>query len=87
MALTTGDRAEVNAELQRRFSVDALACPVSKADLRAAVDAVDDWVDANSSSFNTAIPQPARGALTTTQKALLLDYVVRKRIADLPSSG
>lgn len=87
MALTTGERGEVNAELQRRFSTDALSCGITKADLRAAIDAVDDWVDANSSSFNLAIPQPARGALTATQKALLLDYVVRKRIADLPSSG
>lgn len=87
MALTTGERAEVNAELQRRFSVDTLPCSIAKADLRAAVDAIDDWVDANSASFNAAIPQPARGALSSTQKALLLDYVVRRRIADLPSSG
>jgi hypothetical protein len=86
VALTTGERAEVNAELQRRFSVDTLPCGITKADLRAAVDAVDDWVEANQTAFNLAIPQPARGALSATQKALLLDYVVRKRIADLPSS-
>ena len=53
--------------------------PLAKADLRAAVDAVDDFLDANAATINAAIPQPARGALTTKQKALLLMYVVAKR--------
>jgi hypothetical protein len=56
-------------------------CPgnITKADLRAAVDATDAWCDANAASFNSAIPQPARGALTAKQKAALLMYVVAKR--------
>jgi len=50
-----------------------------KPELRAAVNAIDDWVDANAASFNAAIPQPARAQLTNTQKADLLVYVVRRR--------
>lgn len=52
---------------------------LTKADLRAAVNAVDDWADANAVGFNTAIPQPARGAMTSKQKTLLLSYVILKR--------
>lgn len=52
---------------------------LTKADLRAAVDAVDAWADANAGSFNSAIPQPARGVLTAKQKARLLLYVIRRR--------
>lgn len=56
---------------------DSLA--IVKAELRAAVTAVDAWVDANAASFNAAIPQPARGALTARQKARLLEAVIRRR--------
>jgi hypothetical protein len=52
---------------------------ITKADLRAAVDAIDAWLDANATALNTAIPQPARGALTAAQKARLLAMVALKR--------
>lgn len=52
---------------------------IVRQDLRDAVAAIDAWADANAASFNTAIPQPARGALTTKQKARLLMYVVKRR--------
>lgn len=54
---------------------------ITKADLRAAVDAIDQWVDDNAASFNAAIPQPARGSLTSRQKARLLSHVIAKRFA------
>ena len=56
---------------------------VLKTELRAAIDAVDDWVETNATEFNTAIPQPARGALTAKQKAALLMYVVDRRFGVL----
>jgi hypothetical protein len=54
-------------------------CAIVKADLRAAINAADAWVDAAASSFNAALPQPARGALTSKQKARLLTLVVQRR--------
>lgn len=54
-------------------------CAFTKADLRAAVDACDSWIDSNTTSFNTALPQPFRGAATTQQKTLLLCYVAMRR--------
>lgn len=50
-----------------------------KADLQAAVDATDAWIEANASSFNTALPQPFRGAATTQQKTDLFCYVAQRR--------
>lgn len=70
--LSTGDRAETWAELMQEWSNAREAVGITKADLRAAVDAIDAWLNANAASANTAIPQPARSALTTTQKACCL---------------
>ena len=52
---------------------------VVKADLRAAVDGLDDFLNTNAALINAAIPQPARGALTVQQKALLLQLVISRR--------
>ena len=52
---------------------------VTKADLRAAVNALDDFLVTNASAINSAIPLPARTSLTTAQKARLLRWVVTYR--------
>lgn len=54
-------------------------CAFTKADLRAALDACDDWIDANQASFNSALPQPFRSQATATQKTLLFCYVAMRR--------
>lgn len=55
---------------------------MTKAQMRAALDAIDDWLNSNATSLNNAIPQPQRGALTTAQKARLLMLVVQRRYLD-----
>lgn len=50
-----------------------------KQDVRAAVNAIDKWVQDNVASFNAAVPEPARSGLTSKQKAKLLMLVVNKR--------
>ena len=72
--LSDAQRREAWAEMMRLGGVS-----IQKTHLRAAFDAIDDWLDANASTINTAIPQPARSGLTTPQKALLLALVIRKR--------
>jgi len=52
---------------------------ITKAELRAAFDALDQWLSDNAASANAAIPLPARSALTTQQKALLMQEVIRRR--------
>ncbi len=80
--LTDGARREVWAEAMRQLSNDREPISITKADLRAAVDALDTFLNSNAAAINTAIPQPARGALTTAQKARLLMYVIRRRYMD-----
>jgi hypothetical protein len=52
---------------------------ISKTELKAAIDAVDDWVDSNAVSYNNALPVAARTNLTVNQKAGILAYVAAKR--------
>jgi hypothetical protein len=82
--LTDPDRAECSKTFQRDISDarDQLAV-LTKADIRAAVNAVDLWIDDNTTAYNSAIPQPARAELTTQQKAELFLVVLRKRVKGL----
>ena len=52
---------------------------VDKAELRAAIDATDAWIEANASSFNTALPATFRTNATLVQKTLLFCYVAMRR--------
>ena len=77
--LADNDRLALWADLMREMSANGEAVSITKADLRAALNAADVWADTNSTSYNTALPQPARGALTARQKARLLAFVIRRR--------
>lgn len=52
---------------------------LTKADIRAAFNAIDAFLNANAAAINNAIPQPARAQLTTQQKARMLNEVIRRR--------
>ncbi len=77
--LTTQERAEVRAGFWEECSADRELCDLLKADGQAAVDAMDDWINANAVSFNSAIPQPARSTMTARQKVRLFRDIMRKR--------
>lgn len=77
--LTAAQRAEIHERFMADESVVNTELALNKADLLAAVDAVDDWVDANAAAFNAAIPEPARTSLTAVQKVGLLSAVAHKR--------
>jgi hypothetical protein len=74
--LNEADRADVWANWMRENDAPIA---IVKADLRAAVDAIDDWVNSNAASFNTAIPLPARTSLSARQKEWILHFVIRRR--------
>ena len=81
-AMVEADRKAVWTEFMQVVSRRAEAFgALTKADLRAAVNALDDYLVTNASAINQAIPQPARGALTAAQKAELLSAVALKRYA------
>ena len=78
-ALADSDRRLCWSDMMRQSSAAGEALPMLKADLKAAVDALDDFLVANAVAVNTSIPQPARGALSISQKAKLLMLVVERR--------
>lgn len=50
-----------------------------KSDLRAALDATDDWIEANKGSYNGALPPAFRNNASLGQKTLLFCYVAMRR--------
>jgi hypothetical protein len=52
---------------------------ITSADIKAAADAIDQWISDNSTSFNSALPLPFRTAATAKQKVRLFVYVLRQR--------
>ena len=82
-ALSSNARSAVCREYAEEISrVHEGIGGISKHELRAAIDAIDTWADANQTAFNAAIPQPARGAMNASQKARLLALVVTRRHRD-----
>lgn len=79
--LDTTNRARIAFQWMRNQG-GALA-GVTKTDIRAAVDATDDWIDSNQGSFNTALPTAARNNLTLVQKTLLFCFVAMRRAGRL----
>lgn len=79
--LSAGDRQRISRALMRYWSqLNETFGALSKADLLAAVNATDAWIDDNQSGFNTALPTAARTELTADQKTLLFCAVALMRI-------
>jgi hypothetical protein len=76
--LSENDRFAVWLQWMRE-NKEAITGAMTKAELRAAVDAMDTWANDNASALNSAIPQPARGALSASQKAALFSFVIFRR--------
>lgn len=74
--LSEQDRFDTWAEWMRQ---NAEAVTISKTDLRAAFDAIDDWFDTNAATLNNALPAAAKAGLSQPQKAALLSAVIAKR--------
>lgn len=78
--LSAADREAIAVEFGVALSAAHEAVgAIAKADLRAAANALDDFLSTNAAAINSAIPQPARGVLTTAQKARLLQIVITHR--------
>jgi hypothetical protein len=76
MPLDATNRTRVGNQYQRDQST---LCAYTKPQLVAAVAAVDDWIDTNTTSLNNALPAAFRNAATAPQKALLYAYVFMRR--------
>jgi hypothetical protein len=73
------DRVAVWKDFMQRMAPENRAGPMTKADFRAAIDAMDAYVAANAASINAAFPTAARVALTNVEKIGVFAYVALKR--------
>lgn len=81
--LPTQDRIRTALQWMRDASTAQEPCAFTKPNLQAAVNAVDQWVEDNTTSFNAALPLPFRTAATAAQKTAVLAYVLWRRIGRL----
>ena len=78
-ALIDSKSVEVWSEFMSSLSSIFELMGLSKPDLRAAVNATDQWIEDNQASFNNALPAAAKAALTSKQKVRLFMAVAQKR--------
>lgn len=81
MALTTVARGRVLAQWMRENQTQL--GELTRADLLAMINALDDYLDANVANINQAIPQPARGTLSPAIKYEILGYILMRRAGRL----
>lgn len=77
--MNDANRIAVWTKYMQDISAIGEACAITKVQLRAAIDAADQWVSDNASSFNSALPTAARNNLTAAQKSRLLRCVLMRR--------
>jgi len=78
--LPDSDRLRIYRGLMRYWSsLREGVSGILKTDLKAAVDAADQWVEDNSVSYNNALPATFRTNATASQKSILLVAVVLMR--------
>jgi hypothetical protein len=83
MAVLTDQRRKACCqELMAELSSERESLPLLKADLQSAVNATDDYQNANAAAMKAAIPQPARGAMSNSQLARMVNMVNRYRYID-----
>lgn len=78
--LTTPERLAVWAEMQRQISKMREPISITRPQGLEFIDAVDQWMEDNAASFNSAIPQPQRSNLTATQKMHGFNMVTEARL-------
>jgi len=79
--LSAADRQRIWRGLMRYWSDSQTGQPWSKADLQAAVNAADTWIDDNQTGYNTALPDTFKNNATQAQKTLLFCAVALARVS------
>lgn len=79
--LSIEDRIRVWRGLMRYWSNIRSNLALSKADLQAAIDATDTWIEANQAAYNQALPAAARDGLSLVQKTTLFCAVAAMRVS------
>lgn len=79
-ALSDAERNDATRNLGQRMFIDlGITANMSTADLKAAIGAMDDFIEANQAALNSAFPVPFRTTATISQKALALAVAAMKK--------
>ena len=78
MALTDDQQKRALRDLADELGKDG-PVGLTKAQIIAAIVDLDAFFTTNATAINNALPQPARGVLTTSQKAALAAFVMVRR--------
>ena len=80
MALDSTQRADTMRQMIQKMFVESNAtADLDTLEVRALVDAMDDYLEANQSAINQSIPLAVRQKASLTQKALAMAFVAMKR--------
>jgi hypothetical protein len=80
MALSQADRQSTAREwIREAFERLGGTATLTTDEIRAAIDAIDDFLDNNQAAINSAFPLPFRTTATLPQKALVVAFVAMKR--------
>ena len=79
--LSDTDRTRIWRGIMRYWSRLEETIPISSVELRDAINATDQWIDDNQTSFNNALPNSAKTNLTLTQKTVLFCIVAAMRVS------
>ncbi len=79
--LPDADRGRIATGLQRYWSRLWEGTPFLGADIRAAINVTDDWIDAKQAEYNAALPLPFRTSATLVQKTIMFCAVALMRVS------
>lgn len=79
--LSEADRERTYKGVLRWLASNSPVPVVTKADIRAAIDATDTWIDTNGAAFNTALLAAFRNNATLAQKTVLFCAVAAMRVS------
>lgn len=77
--LPEATRSRLHQWIMQRISALGSSTSATKSEWRQLIDAADDFVNSNASSYNTSIPAGVRAKFTSDQKALALALVCLSR--------
>lgn len=77
--LTAGERQQVLEALIRRYAANHGPYSVTRDDVKAAIGAIDDFLDANAAAINNAFPEPFKSNMGANAKAAIVSVVAARR--------
>jgi hypothetical protein len=80
MAIKNEQITEARQKISKYLSNNRIETEATKQDFDDALEGLDSYLDDNAAAINQAIPESARAKLNVNEKAMILKYLVDKRM-------